>query len=187
MTLHGLIRSLTAAIAVALAVSACATGDPPGNGAQNGDPPIAQADLIVPGERIGDLPAIGTAGSVVRAMDFDNEVTVDGGARAYQWLDDASETVWVLFVCPDPDQVTAVYIYDKPGNERFSTAEGVRIASSEADVIAALGEPDRIGTFLDNWTLGYFTVDGVPRLTINYKVDALYTAWGIWVSVGCDL
>ena len=32
----------------------------------------SDADLIVPGERIGDLPPIGTAGALVREMDFDH-------------------------------------------------------------------------------------------------------------------
>jgi hypothetical protein len=185
MSMRTLLGPLLVALALALVVSACTTGDTSGNGSQNGDPTVADADLIVPGERIGDLPPIGTAGSEVRAMGFDNERTA-GSGTLYQWLDDSDETIWMLYVCAGNDAVTGVYIYDKPVNERFATTEGIGIGSGEGEVIAALGEPDDISEFQDNRTLRYFTANAAPGLTINFKVDALDSAHGIWVATRCD-
>ena len=69
----------------------------------------SDADLIVPGERIGDLPPIGTAGDAVRAMDFDRTFDVPTGS-GFQWRNAADQTVWMLYVCASADTVTAVYV-----------------------------------------------------------------------------
>lgn len=161
---------------LALLISAC--GGP-------GPQVTPSTNLIVPGERIGDLPAVGTAGDAVRAMDFDAEVEFTAGSL-YRWLDDANESVWMLYVCTSTDAVTVVYIYDKPGNERFATAEGIGLESSEAEVLAALGDPDNVFEWEDNRQLGYFTTDEVPGLVVAFKTDALDSPFGIWVGTRCN-
>ncbi len=175
MTVRALFRSLVTPAVLTLLFAACNATDLPDPG----------ADLIVPGERIGDLPAIGTTGATVRNLDHDAVSEFTAG-NLYRWLDDADETIWMLFVCTSFDEVTALYIYDKPGNERFATAEGIGLESSEAEVLAALGEPDRVFEWEDNRQLSYFTTDDVAGLTVAFKTDALDSAFGLWVGTRCD-
>ena len=145
----------------------------------------SDADLIVPGERIGDLPPIGTAGALVREMDFDHTFDIPT-ASAYQWHDTANQTIWMLYVCASSDAVTAVSIYDHPATERFATAKGIGISSGEDEVLATLGTPDDVSEFRDNRSLRFAMADGSAGLTISYKTHDPASAFVIMVAVRCE-
>lgn len=176
MTTRAAFLSFTIPALMVLLLAACGTPE---------RPDTSSANLIVPGQRIGDLPPLGTAGSTVRAMDYDDTDELAAGTY-YHWVDDANEPVKMLFVCASVDEVSLVYIYNAPANERFATAEGIGLGSSQSEVIAALGEPDSVFEWEDNRQLRFFTVDDVPGLIIRYQTDALDSAYSLWIVRLCE-
>lgn len=166
-------------IAFALLAIGCSTPGETGNG--NGTDPAS--NLIVAGERIGDLPPIGSAGSGVRALPYDDSLEiVVPPATSYRFRNEDQEVLYSISVCASDDLVWLILLYNMPENERYATSEGVSVRSSESDVVAALGEPDRTRDVIGRRLLDYGLDDGVPTLSIAFDVDdatqTLYIAVG---------
>ena len=101
-------------------------------------------DLIVSGERVGDLISIGAPRAVVDAMPGSETTAVPRPDRtSYTFRDEEDAFVFVINVCVSSDAVSEVYVFNHPDNERFVTPEGLSVTSSENEVLAALGAPDR--------------------------------------------
>ena len=110
---------------------------------QDADPDPIQ-DLIVSAERIGDLSSIGTAGSVIREMPGAEAQAVSSPARTqFYFRDGVGDLVHAITVCESSDVVSEIYIFNHPDNERFVTADGLSVLSSESEVLATAGTPDR--------------------------------------------
>lgn len=101
-------------------------------------------DLIVSGERVGDLISIGAPRAVVDAMPGSETTAVSLPDRtSYTFRDAADEVYLVINVCVSSDAVSEAYVFNHADNERFVTPEGLSVSSSESEVLAALGTPDR--------------------------------------------
>lgn len=177
-------RRLWIAITASLLLaSGCSTPD--GNGNGNGADPAA--NLIVAGERIGDLPPIGTAGSVIRQLPYDSSLAITvPPATSYRFTNEEQQLLYSISVCASNDLVWLVNLQNMPENERFATSEGVGVGSSESEVVTALGDPERLRELSDRRLFDYAIDDGVPGLSIAFDADDATRALYLGVATRCE-
>ena len=182
---RGFVRPALATFVAVLFALGWSVADGVGDNDNNDVDP--EANAIVAGERIGDLPPIGTPGAVIRSMPNATtlEITVPPGTL-YRFADDGDAWLYTVTVCAASDSTWLVTIHAHSENERFTTAEGVGLASSEDAVLAALGEPDVINESSVFRSLRYEAIDGSGGLMIVYRLDDLEEADRVSVYGACD-
>ena len=150
--------------------------------------PDPDANLIVSGERIGDLASIGTAGSVIRAMPGGETVAISNPpSTLYVFRDEAGLILHTIAVCTSSDVVSTITIFNHPDNERFVTAAGLSVGSSESDVFAALGTPDRTRGFTNSRIHEYDEIsDGSYGLAFSILLTDASSAHFIGVGGECQ-
>lgn len=146
--------TLTSLFAVACAAAACATA-----------PLTLNDDIIVPGERIGDVEIGMTLTQLVNLKGVPRKTIPIPGTAATTYFFDG------LTVAAD-DRVYWIIAKDR----RFRTQEGVKVGAEQIFARAAFGQPDcvatRGGTTVYDYGDVYFDVDNNTGLVTQVGVQA---------------
>ena len=101
---------------------------------------VNDADLIVPGKRIGQLSigmTVQEVYTVMKGADPTETMAGTNGSRLYKWGSDAK---WVSVII---DVKTERVSYVGTNDPRFATKEGIRVGDSQFTLDAKMGPPQR--------------------------------------------
>lgn len=141
------------------------------------DQPDEMGYTVIPGQGINDLE-IGDPGSEVEiklGTGFQPIVNVGGSGNATYNYYNASEGIDVIFGQQSSGDleindlpIKSFYLFDNFGG---MTAEGIKIGSTKAEVIAAFGQPDIVDMGANVYNIGliitYDNMDQVRNMTIT--------------------
>lgn len=95
---------------------------------------------LITSDGINDFVLLGDSRASVVARRPSGSSPGPDGTHMYQFGRALPPGV-IVFVCESTDDVGALIIYNSPDTARFSTAEGLEVSSTEAEVAVVMGEP----------------------------------------------